>query len=88
MGESRNIASVIGEDELSPLYKKYLMFGEVFEKHYIGQGPTENRTIQDTLDLGWRLLGNLPKEELDRIDTKLVEKYYPYNGISGGDAIV
>ena len=44
------------------------------------QGPTENRSIQDTLDLGWRLLGVLPKEELDRIDTKLVEKYYPHEG--------
>ena len=80
VGEARNLASVIGEDELSPLDKKYLKFGEEFEKHYIGQGPTENRSIQDTLDLGWRLLGVLPKEELDRIDTKLVEKYYPHEG--------
>ena len=77
VGEARNLASVIGEDELSPLDKKYLKFGEEFEKHYIGQGPTENRTIQDTLDLGWHLLGYLPKEELDRIDTKLIDKYYP-----------
>ena len=77
VGEARNLASVIGEDELSPLDKKYLKFGEEFEKHYIGQGPTENRSIQDTLDLGWHLLGYLPKEELDRIDTKLIDKYYP-----------
>ena len=77
VGEARNLASVIGEDELSPLDKKYLKFGEEFEKHYIGQGPTENRSIQDTLDLGWQLLGYLPKEELDRVDTKLIDRYYP-----------
>ena len=43
----------------------------------MGQGPTENRTIMQTLDLGWELLSLLPKEELDRIDTKLIEIYYP-----------
>ena len=77
VGEARNLASVIGEDELSPIDKRYLKFGEAFEARYIGQGPNENRTIQATLDLGWELLGMLPKEELDRIDTKLIEKYYP-----------
>ncbi|EOS67169.1 V-type H+-transporting ATPase subunit B, partial [Dorea sp. 5-2] len=44
---------------------------------YVGQGPAENRTIQQTLDLGWELLGLLPKEELDRVDTKLIDLYYP-----------
>lgn len=77
VGEARNLASVIGEDELSPLDKKYLKFGEEFEKRYIGQGPTENRTIEQTLDLGWELLHLLPREELDRIDTKLLDVYYP-----------
>lgn len=77
VGEARNLASVIGEDELSPLDKKYLKFGQEFEKRYVGQGPEENRTIQDTLNLGWELLGMLPKEELDRIDTKIIDKYYP-----------
>ena len=48
VGEARNLASVIGEDELSPIDKQYLKFGEEFEHRYIGQGPTENRTIQDT----------------------------------------
>ena len=51
VGEARNLASVIGEDELSPLDKKYLEFGREFEQRYIGQGTTENRTIQETLDL-------------------------------------
>lgn len=79
VGEARNLASVIGEDELSQTDKKYLQFGAEFEKLYIGQKMTENRTIQETLDLGWELLSYLPKEELDRIDTKIIEKYYPQN---------
>lgn len=77
VGEARNLASVIGEDELSPLDKQYLKFGEEFEKRYIGQGLAENRTIKQTLELGWELLGYLPKEELDRVDTKLIDIYYP-----------
>lgn len=77
VGEARNLASVIGEDELSPIDKQYLKFGTEFEEHYIGQGRTENRSMIETLDLGWELLSLLPKEELDRIDTKIIEKYYP-----------
>lgn len=76
VGEARNLASVIGEDELSPIDKKYLLFGKLFEERYIGQGHTENRSIEETLDLGWELLGYLPKEELDRVDTKILNKYY------------
>ena len=75
-GEARNLASVIGEDELSPIDKKYLEFGKAFEERYIGQGPNENRTIEETLDLGWELLRILPKEELDRVDTKILDVYY------------
>ena len=74
--EARNLASVIGEDELSPIDKKYLEFGKAFEERYIGQGPNENRTIEETLDLGWELLRILPKEELDRVDTKILDVYY------------
>ena len=76
VGEARNLASVIGEDELSPIDKKYLEFGKAFEERYIGQGPNENRTIEETLDLGWELLRILPKEELDRVDTKILDVYY------------
>lgn len=76
VGEARNLASVIGEDELSPIDKKYLEFGKAFEERYIGQGPTENRSIEETLDLGWELLRILPREELDRVDTKILDKYY------------
>ncbi len=76
VGDARNLASVIGEDELSPIDKEYLVFGKEFEEKYIGQGPEENRTIEETLDLGWELLGRLPREELDRVNTKILDKYY------------
>ena len=76
VGEARNLASVIGEDELSPIDKKYLEFGKSFVELDIGQGPNENRTIEETLDLGWELLRILPKEELDRVDTKILDVYY------------
>ena len=73
VGDARNLASVIGEDELSPIDKQYLAFGKEFEEKYIGQGPEENRTMEETLNLGWELLGRLPKEELDRVDTKILD---------------
>ena len=76
VGDARALASVIGEDELSPLDKKYLIFGNAFKREFVGQGPMENRTITETLDIGWKLLGLLPKEELDRIDTKVLNQYY------------
>lgn len=76
VGDARALASVIGEDELSPLDKKYLEFGKAFETQFVGQGEEENRTIIETLDKGWELLGMLPREELDRIDTKILDKYY------------
>ena len=76
VGDARNLASVIGEDELSPIDKKYLEFGKEFEEKYIGQGMNESRTMEETLDLGWKLLGRLPREELDRVDTKILDKYY------------
>ena len=60
VGDARNLASVIGEDELSPIDKKYLAFGKEFEERYIGQRPDENRSMEETLDLGWELLGKLP----------------------------
>ncbi|RZS94304.1 V-type ATP synthase subunit B [Cuneatibacter caecimuris] len=76
VGDARALASVIGEDELSSLDKKYLEFGREFESRFIGQDVYENRTIEETLDLGWELLGMLPREELDRVDTKLLDEFY------------
>lgn len=76
VGDARALASVIGEDELSPLDKKYLKFGTAFEEQFVGQRADENRNIQETLDKGWELLGMIPREELDRIDTRILDKYY------------
>ncbi len=74
--DARSLASVIGEDELSPADKKYIQFGNLFEQNYLSQGYLTNRSIEETLDLGWELLSILPKEELDRVDEKLLNQYY------------
>ncbi|MGN0546523.1 MAG: V-type ATP synthase subunit B [Acutalibacteraceae bacterium] len=71
-----SLASVIGEDELSDIDKKYLEFGKAFENRFIKQGMNENRSIEETLDLGWEILTILPESELDRISGELIEKYY------------
>ncbi|HKL99016.1 MAG TPA: V-type ATP synthase subunit B [Mobilitalea sp.] len=76
VGEARALASVIGEDELSPTDKLYLEFGAAMEKKFVSQGIAEDRSMLKTLDMGWKLLSILPKEELDRIDTKILEQYY------------
>ena len=76
VGDARALASVIGEDELSALDKKYLEFGKAFENTFVGQGEEENRTILQTLEIGWNLLRMLPREELDRIDTRILDQYY------------
>lgn len=72
----RSLASVIGEEELSPSDKKYMEFGKLFEQFFINQGYNENRSIEQSLDLGWKLLSTLPRNELDRVDDKLLDKYY------------
>ncbi len=71
----RNLASIIGEEELSAADKRYLYFGERFEQEYLSQSETEDRSIETTLDLGWKILSILPKEELLRIKRELIEKY-------------
>ena len=74
--DARALGSVIGEEELSASDKAYLVFGREFEQHFISQDSGENRTIQDTLELGWDLLSLLPRSELSRMDAALVEKNY------------
>lgn len=74
--EVKALASVIGEDELSDIDKTYMEFGKAFENEFISQSNDENRMMDDTLDLGWRLLGILPRVELDRLDDELLDKYY------------
>jgi len=74
--DARSLASVIGEEELSPVDKKYIEFGKLFESQFVNQGFNENRTIDQSLDLGWKLLSTLPRSELDRVDDATLEKYY------------
>ena len=74
--EIRALASIIGEEELIDLDKMYMNFGKAFEEEFISQGEDENRTIEDTLDTAWKVLGYLPKEELTRISHEEIDKYY------------
>ena len=74
--EVRALASVIGEDELADIDKRYMQFGRVFESNFITQEWDENRAMEDTLDLGWELLGLLPREELDRVSPETLDQYY------------
>lgn len=76
VNDAKSLASVIGEDELSPIDKKYLEFGKAFDKKFLTQGFHENRSITETLDLGWELLAMLPRAELDRISDDILDKYY------------
>jgi V/A-type H+-transporting ATPase subunit B len=74
--EVKALASVIGEEELSEIDRLYMNFGREFEENFIAQDFSENRNIDDTLDLGWTLLRLLPVSELDRLSPEIIEKYY------------
>ncbi len=76
VADARSLASVIGEDELSDIDKLYVQFGKSFENDFVTQGLRENRTLEQTLDLGWQLLSMLPRSELGRVSDKLLDKYY------------
>ena len=71
----RNLAAIIGEEELGDLDRQYLRFGERFEEEFLTQGEFEDRSIEDTLNIGWQILHELPEEELTRIKPELIEKY-------------
>ncbi len=72
----RSLASVIGEEELGKVDQEYLAFGRAFERQYINQEITENRSIEETLNIGWKLLGMLPREELTRVSLEEIKTYY------------
>ena len=74
--DARSLASVIGEDELSDMDKKYMEFGKAFEDRFLMQAKNENRSIETTLNLGWELLKMLPRTELDRVSDEILDKYY------------
>src|SRR5574341_1212976 len=75
----RALASVIGEEELGQVDQQYLKFGRAFEREFINQLPTENRSIRTTLDIGWKLLSMLPREELTRVSREELQLYYQGN---------
>jgi len=74
--DARNLASIIGAEELSERDRGYLKFAEAFEKQFVGQGETTDRSIVDTLNLAWELLSLLPKEALTRVSEAEIAKYY------------
>jgi V/A-type H+/Na+-transporting ATPase subunit B len=82
----RSLASVIGEEELSDTDKQYLRFGDRFEREFLAQGERENRSIDQTLDLGWKVLGALPRSELYRIREELITKYMGAESAAPGRA--
>ena len=75
--ENKELMSILGEAALSPTDLLYAKFADEFEKRYVSQGSDENRSIEETLDLGWELLSILPKSELKRIKPEYIEKYLP-----------
>lgn len=72
----RALAAVIGEEELSPLDKQFIKFGERFEQEFLKQGEFENRSIEETLSIGWEIISVLPKGELHRVTEAEIKKYY------------
>jgi len=77
--EAKELMSILGEAALTDVDKLYAKFAEEFEKRYVSQGYNNDRSIAETLDLGWELLAILPKSELKRIKLELIEKYHPDN---------
>ncbi len=75
--EAKELMVVLGESALTPVDRLYAKFADAFEAEYINQSFREDRSIEQTLDLGWRLLSILPKSEMKRIKPELVQKYWP-----------
>lgn len=78
--EAKELANVLGEAALSDSDKKYVQFTDKFEQEYVNQGNYTNRTIEESLDLGWDLLKILPREELKRIKDEMLDEYLPKEG--------
>ena len=75
--EAKELMTILGEAALSPTDLLYAKFADEFEKRYVTQGQEENRSIEETLDLGWELLSILPRSELKRIKPEMIDKYLP-----------
>lgn len=79
--EAKELAVILGDAALSDTDKLYAKFADAFEKEYVSQGYDTNRSIEETLDLGWKLLSILPKSELKRIRAEYIDKYLPKKGV-------
>ncbi|MGM9619414.1 MAG: V-type ATP synthase subunit B [Oscillospiraceae bacterium] len=75
--EAKELMTILGEAALTPTDLLYAKFADEFEKRYVSQGSEENRSIEQTLDLGWELLRILPRSELKRIKQEMLDQYYP-----------
>lgn len=75
--QAKELSAILGESALSDVDKQYAKFAEAFEEQYVSQGFTTNRSIEETLELGWKLLKILPRTELKRIRDEYLEKYMP-----------
>jgi len=75
--EAKELAAILGEAALSEADKKFSRFADQFEDRYVTQGEEEDRTVIETLDLGWELLAHLPRIELKRVRDEFLEKYLP-----------
>ena len=75
--EAKELAVILGEAALSEMDRLYAKFADEFEKQYVSQGYDTNRSIEETLDLGWKLLSLLPRSELKRIRDDMLDKYLP-----------
>ena len=78
--EAKELAVILGEAALSDVDKLYAKFSDAFEGEYVSQGYQANRSIEETLDLGWKLLSILPREELKRIRDEYLDQYLPEKG--------
>ena len=74
--DAKELMVVLGEAALTDIDKLYAKFADEFEKEYVSQGYNTNRSIEETLDLGWKLLRILPRSELKRISDELLDEYY------------
>ena len=74
--DAKELQVILGEAALTEMDKLYARFADAFEDRYISQGYQTDRSIEETLDLGWDLLRMLPRSELKRIDDRLLDQYY------------
>jgi V/A-type H+-transporting ATPase subunit B len=81
--ELRSLAIIVGEESLSETDRKYLRFADAFERRFLSQGFYENRSIEETLDVGWEVLSIIPESELTNIKDAYIEKYHPKRKAKG-----